>query len=143
MSASYFRDQGDGRTYMSGLPIPKDADGVCRNIRFVNRDFDCGCSIPQEDCEFVDCDGRLERKVRRRKIMSGPCMCGDNYCPSCGPAQGNYKYNVCGTWSADGGCDDPEACAAMGGEMDEKFARQLEEERLAQEYWEEMERRES
>lgn len=40
-----------------------------------------------------------------------PCLCGDTYCASCGPAQGNYRCYVCGAWSADGGCKDPEACA--------------------------------
>lgn len=39
------------------------------------------------------------------------CMCGDIYCWSCGPAQGNYKCHVCGAWSADGGCADPAKCA--------------------------------
>jgi len=33
-------------------------------------------------------------------MRSGPCMCGDTYCPSCGPAQGNYKC-VCGEWTDD------------------------------------------
>jgi hypothetical protein len=56
VSDSYFKDYGDGRTYMSGLPIPKDSDGVCRNIRFVRCTFHPGCSIPYENCELVDCD---------------------------------------------------------------------------------------
>lgn len=38
------------------------------------------------------------------------CMCGDYYCSSCGPAQGNYHCLICGKWSADGGCDNPEEC---------------------------------
>jgi len=38
-------------------------------------------------------------------------MCGDPCCWSCGPAQGNYKCEICGKWSMDGGCDDPDACA--------------------------------
>ncbi len=29
------------------------------------------------------------------------CMCGDLYCPSCGPAQGNSQCPVCGRWSYD------------------------------------------
>lgn len=37
-------------------------------------------------------------------------MCGDPYCPSCGPAQGNHKCPHCGMWSADGGCNNPTAC---------------------------------
>ena len=28
------------------------------------------------------------------------CMCGDLYCPSCGPAQGNYQCS-CGSWTLD------------------------------------------
>jgi len=31
----------------------------------------------------------------------GPCMCGDIYCPSCGPAQGNWRCPCCGMWSLD------------------------------------------
>lgn len=38
--------------------------------------------------------------------MCGPCMCGDPYCSSCGPAQGNYKCGHCGHWTADGECTD-------------------------------------
>ncbi len=45
--------------------------------------------------------------------MNGPCMCGDIYCYSCGPAQGNYRCPVCGKWTADGGCDDPEECETV------------------------------
>jgi phage FluMu protein Com len=40
-----------------------------------------------------------------------PCMCGDTYCHSCGPAQGNHKCYICGAWDADGGCENPEECA--------------------------------
>jgi hypothetical protein len=38
------------------------------------------------------------------------CMCGDPYCGSCGPAQGNHKC-ICGLWTMDGGCHTLEACA--------------------------------
>lgn len=31
------------------------------------------------------------------------CMCGDYQCPSCGPAQGNWKCEICNTW-VDTGC---------------------------------------
>lgn len=31
-----------------------------------------------------------------------PCMCGDTQCPSCGPAQGNWKCPICGNWQDDG-----------------------------------------
>jgi hypothetical protein len=37
-------------------------------------------------------------------------MCGDTYCRSCGPAQGNNLCEACGAWDDDGGCKDPEAC---------------------------------
>jgi len=30
-----------------------------------------------------------------------PCMCGDTYCWSCGPAQGNYQCDNCGNWLFD------------------------------------------
>lgn len=41
-----------------------------------------------------------------------PCMCGDPYCSSCGPAQGNFRCPVCLAWGADGGCENPEKCEA-------------------------------
>jgi hypothetical protein len=40
------------------------------------------------------------------------CMCGDPYCPSCGPAQGGRRCYACGAWNWDGGCENPEKCAA-------------------------------
>jgi hypothetical protein len=30
------------------------------------------------------------------------CMCGDYCCPSCGPAQGNWKCELCGEWASEG-----------------------------------------
>jgi hypothetical protein len=71
-----------------------------------------------------------------------PCMCGDTHCPSCGPAQGNWRCPLCRAW-ADDGCEhfddegnlkpefqeDAERQAREESEMDEAFARQLEEER--------------
>ena len=42
-----------------------------------------------------------------------PCMCGDPYCWSCGPAQGNYRCPVCNKWTMDGGCEDEEKCNAI------------------------------
>lgn len=30
------------------------------------------------------------------------CMCGDTHCSSCGPAQGNWKCPICGSWADDG-----------------------------------------
>ena len=54
------------------------------------------------------------------------CMCGDTYCWSCGPAQGNYKCSVCGKWTEDGGCDDPETCAMVQRSEDDAYADDLE-----------------
>jgi hypothetical protein len=34
--------------------------------------------------------------------MSGPCLCGDYCCPSCGPAQGNWKCPICNRWASEG-----------------------------------------
>lgn len=31
-----------------------------------------------------------------------PCMCGDICCPSCGPAQGNSRCQLCGEWASEG-----------------------------------------
>lgn len=52
----------------------------------------------------------------------GPCMCGDLYCGSCGPAQGNHKCPACGRWSMDGECDNPQKCAEACRQMDEAMA---------------------
>lgn len=32
------------------------------------------------------------------------CYCGDPCCPSCGPATGNYRCDICGAWAYPG-CD--------------------------------------
>lgn len=52
----------------------------------------------------------------------GPCLCGDIYCSSCGPAQGNFQCHICGKWSMDDGCDDVEECAKLGREMEKEIA---------------------
>lgn len=78
------------------------------------------------------------------------CMCGDYCCPSCGPAQGNWKCPICRGWASEG-CehltDDgdgikPEfmeqakAIAVAEGLADEAYAEDLEKEALlAEEYW--------
>lgn len=56
----YFKDFGDGQTFISGLPIPVEPDGVCRGIRFINCDFHAGCDVPYSvrETEFVNCHGR-------------------------------------------------------------------------------------
>lgn len=28
------------------------------------------------------------------------CLCGDICCPSCGPAQGNWRCPICGEWAS-------------------------------------------
>jgi hypothetical protein len=66
--------------------------------------------------------------LRKESTM---CMCGDPYCWSCGPAQGNWKCEACGKWTHDGGCEDPMACA--------EIIRQHEEERRQWEHLEEAE----
>lgn len=30
------------------------------------------------------------------------CICGDYCCPSCGPAQGNWRCPICRAWASDG-----------------------------------------
>lgn len=63
------------------------------------------------------------------------CLCGDTYCWSCGPAQGNNCCEVCGSWSEDGGCVNPAECEAKAKEMDQLYTEQeLEAEKLAKEY---------
>jgi len=58
-----------------------------------------------------------------------PCMCGDPYCPSCGPAQGNHRCLVCGRWTLDGSCKNKKKCRAEN----ERLAK-LEYEALDAEY---------
>ena len=57
-------------------------------------------------------------------------MCGDTYCPSCGPAQGNERCYNCGAWSADGGCKEPDACEAALKEQERKMLEAEAEEEL-------------
>lgn len=64
------------------------------------------------------------------------CMCGDYYCGSCGPAQGNYHCLVCGMWSADGGCEDRQKCREENerlAEAENQAAEQLGKD--AADYW--------
>jgi len=51
------------------------------------------------------------------------CMCGDYCCPSCGPAQGNWKCPICNEWVSEG-CDhiDEET-----GDLRPEFEKQAEE----------------
>lgn len=55
------------------------------------------------------------------------CLCGDIYCHSCGPAQGNIQCEMCGSWSQDGGCNDVAACSKAQRELDDRLAADIEE----------------
>ena len=73
--------------------------------------------------------------------MPGPCMCGDLYCSSCGPAQGNGKCPACGRWTADGGCVDPAACQKVNDAEADSYAREMAEtDRLIADYNDETDR---
>jgi uncharacterized Zn finger protein (UPF0148 family) len=77
------------------------------------------------------------------------CMCGDTHCPSCGPAQGNWKCPICGQW-ADDCCEhiseetgelkpefqaQADEAARVENEMWDQYAKELEEsDRLAEEW---------
>lgn len=43
---------------MSGLALPLEADGVCRNVEFVDCTFHPNCGDVQfENCKFTNCWG--------------------------------------------------------------------------------------
>lgn len=63
------------------------------------------------------------------------CMCGDTYCWSCGPAQGNSRCEICGNWSADGGCVNPAECEAKYLELDKFWAKMEAEAEAAEASW--------
>lgn len=92
---------------------------------------DCGDETGRCSCGWIDGEEWLieERGMAMAEDTSededGPhCdVCGDIYCPSCGPAQGNSKCQVCGKWESDGGCDDVEHCAKLSAEIDEAMAK--------------------
>lgn len=52
-----------------------------------------------------------------------PCLCGDLYCYSCGPAQGNTRCYFCGAWELDGGCRDPDQCEEAERKQWERYER--------------------
>lgn len=60
----YYKDFGDGASYMSGLAIPKDVDGVCRGYHFIKCDFHAGCTVPYENCKFTNCNGTPNYKQK-------------------------------------------------------------------------------
>jgi len=69
---AYYKDQDTPLHYplQSGLPLPKDDDGVVRHAVFINCDFHWNCEpttsfltssssrgkIVYEHCTFIDCD---------------------------------------------------------------------------------------
>lgn len=54
----YFKDRPEGKTLMSGYPLPKGDDGIVRNITFLNCDFHPNCRPKLfVQCTFTNCDG--------------------------------------------------------------------------------------
>lgn len=48
----YIKDTGDGDYYMSGMAIPRDDDGVSRNMNFTNCDFHPASHGKFENCQI-------------------------------------------------------------------------------------------
>jgi hypothetical protein len=46
----YFKDYGDGETFISGLDLPKDESGVTCNVNFIDCSFHAGTVGKFEDC---------------------------------------------------------------------------------------------
>jgi len=59
-------------------------------------------------------------------------MCGDLCCSSCGPAQGNFRCVLCGTWASEG-CEHYDEDGNERPEFKEAFAAALAAERKADE----------
>lgn len=57
----YIKDTGDGYPYISEMAIPRDDDGITRNINFVNCDFH-----PASNSNFENC------QINGRAIPNGP-----------------------------------------------------------------------
>jgi hypothetical protein len=51
MMNMYFKDQEEGESLMSGLPLPKDSRGGVCSIIFIECEFHCNCC----DVTFVNC----------------------------------------------------------------------------------------
>jgi hypothetical protein len=52
----YFKDQDPKWPLISGVPLPKDADGVVRAKHFIGCTFHPNCSsVPFENCAFTEC----------------------------------------------------------------------------------------
>jgi hypothetical protein len=57
----YYKDRPAGMNLMSGLPLPKAADGKVHGIQFVRCTFHPNCSPERYptmyiDCTFTNCD---------------------------------------------------------------------------------------
>jgi len=68
----YIKDTGDGRAYMSGMAIPRDEDGITRNINFTNCDFHPASHSNFENCQIdgqpiPDGPGCLYKHEQNRK----------------------------------------------------------------------------
>lgn len=59
------------------------------------------------------------------------CLCGDIQCPSCGPAQGNFRC-FCGEWF-DNGCEHLDEDGTVKPEFEAEAAAYAERERLSEE----------
>lgn len=69
----------------------------------------------------------------------GPCLCGDLYCGSCGPAQGNHRCGNCGEWEEEHGepeseHDDAKCSEAMRLQAEADYQWELEMEKSEAEY---------
>lgn len=68
--------------------------------------------------------------------MSGPCICGDICCNSCGPAQGNWRCPLCREWASEG-CEHVSAGASAVNRKYQAQAAEIErQERLADDHHE-------
>ena len=57
----YFKYQSPEENLISGRPLPKDDDGIVRNIEFVNCEFHPNCEPSHfENCTFTNCYGPHE-----------------------------------------------------------------------------------
>jgi|SRR3974390_619650 len=55
----YFKDAGTRPfvSLLSGLPLPLDADGSCRNRTFIRCEFHpCCCEVEFINCTFIECE---------------------------------------------------------------------------------------
>jgi hypothetical protein len=69
MKDRYYKNAARDVKLISGLPLPKDEDGVVRNVLFKGCDFHPSCGeVVFEGCEFVDCQG-VEWLERRRECV--------------------------------------------------------------------------